>query len=63
MGKRSLHKEKILVCKYCGQRAERLLILALLVDLGCSVHPSPEWCPDSPNHEHEFIEVEREVED
>ena len=51
----SEEEEKVLVCRYCGQRAERLVVLALLVELGCSVSPAPEWCPDSPNHEHEFI--------
>ena len=54
-------KEKVLVCKYCGQRAERLVALAFLVELGCSVSPRPDYCPDSPNHEHEFIEKEVEV--
>lgn len=51
----SEEEEKVLVCKYCGQRAEKLLVEAMLIELGCSVHPEPTWCPDSPNHEHEFF--------
>lgn len=50
-----MSEEKILVCKYCGQRAERLILLALMMKCGASVHPSPDYCSESPNHEHDFI--------
>jgi len=52
-------KEKILICKYCKQTAERLILLALMMKCGGSVHPPPNYCPYSPNHEHEFIYIEK----
>jgi len=50
-----MSEEKVLVCKYCGQRAEKLILLALMMKCGASVHPSPDYCSESPNNEHEFI--------
>jgi len=50
-----MSEEKVLICKYCGQRAEKLILLALMMKCGASIHPSPDYCPESPNNEHEFI--------
>jgi len=58
LDKESSKKKKILVCKYCGKRAEKLILEAMLVELGCSVSPSPSWCPESPTHEHELVEID-----
>ena len=54
-------KEKVLVCQYCGQRAEALILMAMMVKCGAVIHPPPDWCPDSPDHEHRlvYVEVER----
>ena len=56
-GKKKKKEKRILVCKYCGERVERLMIKAMLMELGCSVHPSADYCPDSPDHKHELVYV------
>jgi len=48
-------EEKVLVCKYCDQTAEKLILLALMEKCGASIHPPSNYCSKSPNHEHEFI--------
>lgn len=44
-------------CKFCGQTASRMIILALLQELGASVHPGPLKCPDRDDDgEHEMVD-------
>jgi len=50
-----MSEEKVLICKYCGQTAEKLILLALMMKCGASIHPPPNYCSESPNNEHEFI--------
>lgn len=40
-------------CKHCGQQLQRLILLALLQDVGCSVFPSATHCSEA--QEHEFV--------
>lgn len=41
-------------CSKCGTSFKRLVLLAMIVDCGASVHPSPLDC------DHDFTEVIRE---
>lgn len=43
-------------CVYCGVSFTKLAMSAMLVDLGCSVFPSPTYCPSSDDNEHDFSE-------
>ena len=49
----------IFKCKHCGEQiTKKELIFYLLVALcGGTVHPDPFYCPDTPNHKHDWKEV------
>jgi len=40
-------------CRKCGERADVLIIYAMLKDVGCKVHPSPSTC-SADGGEHDF---------
>lgn len=42
-------------CKKCGQSLKKLMLLAMLEDLGCTVAPSTTKCIDG--GEHEIVEI------
>jgi len=41
-------------CELCGQKAERAMILAIMIDLGCT-GPDPNYCYKSEDHEHVWV--------
>lgn len=44
-------------CRYCGQTAQRLLLLAMTQLAGGTVHPSPDQCGGRDLGDHDFTEA------
>ena len=46
-----LKTRQAIKCGKCGESLEGLVLLALFMDLGCGVHPSPLVCTDGKGHD------------
>ena len=41
-------------CRYCGEDADRLILMGLLSLAGARCSPDCDYCSDSPDNEHHF---------
>lgn len=49
-----------MICTKCNESFKGLALKAILVDLGCKVHPSPNICIDGDEHDFETHEKEQD---
>lgn len=41
-------------CVHCGASFQSKALMAIMADMGASVHPDPDYCPESESGNHKF---------
>ena len=50
-------------CKACGEDLKRVMLLALMIDMGCKTSSDPNRCHETQDSKHIWIEEEKKVEE